>query len=205
MALSRSFTFDTFSQIAHFIKPMGWVSLAFGVTWLSGCATMSLQECQTADWQMIGYRDGKAGQDKDYVLNHNKACRKANIAPNKLAWEQGRQQGLTQYCTATNAYNLGRSGYRINAVCPIDQRLALQNSNEQGLKIHQLSKRVEADKAERDKLNNQYKKMLDGDNLEFKTEKEARTYLSELPHKIDTLTQQINQNTQLLKQLQNAR
>ena len=47
--------------------------------------------------------------------------------------------------------------------------------------------------------------MLDGDNLEFKTEKEARTYLSELPHKIDTLTQQINQNTQLLKQLQNAR
>ena len=74
-----------------------------------------------------------------------------------------------------------------------------------GLKIHQLSKRVEADKAERDKLNNQYKKMLDGDNLEFKTEKEARTYLSELPHKIDTLTQQINQNTQLLKQLQNAR
>lgn len=66
--------------------------------WLTGCATMSVQECQVADWQMIGYQDGKNGRDLDYILNHNKACGRINIVPNKPQWQQGREQGLKQYC-----------------------------------------------------------------------------------------------------------
>ena len=76
---------------------LGWaVVVAIGMSSLSGCATLTVEECQQADWQTIGYRDGKAGQDVDYILKHNKACAKSNITPNKVLWEQGRQQGLTQ-------------------------------------------------------------------------------------------------------------
>lgn len=181
---------------------LGWaVVVAIGMSSLSGCATLTVEECQQADWQTIGYRDGKAGQDVDYILKHNKACAKSNITPNKVLWEQGRQQGLTQYCTADNALSLGRSGYRINAVCPSHIAPSLKAMNDKGLAIYNLKKSIDSDKKERDNLIDQYNKLKEGNNLDFKTEKEARIYLTELPYKINMLTDRIHQNVRLLQQL----
>ena len=109
----------------------GWVVIS-AINTLSGCATLSVAECEQGDWQTIGYRDGKAGRDRDFVLKHHKACAKSHITPNNALWEQGRQQGLKQYCTPANALSLGRSGSRINAVCPSDIAPTLNAMNEQG-------------------------------------------------------------------------
>lgn len=178
-----------------------YTSLLLLGTGLTGCATMSVEECKVADWQSVGYRDGKAGRDQDYLLNHAKACGKASITPNKIAWEQGRQQGLQQYCTPANAFELGRSGSRINLVCPSAVMSNLQTSNQKGLKLYQLRQDIDSDTREREKLVERYQKLRNGENLDFKTEKEARAYLSELPYKIDTLTRRIKQNTLTLQQL----
>lgn len=169
--------------------------------WLTGCATMSVQECQVADWQTVGYRDGKAGRDLDYLLNHAKACGKASVTPDKTAWEQGRQQGLSVYCTADNAFALGKSGSKLNYVCPTERIPQLQSYNEQGLTIYRLQQAIDSDKQEREKLLEQYQKLRNGDNLDFKTEKEARIYLSELPFNINRLTDRINENQAVLNRL----
>lgn len=182
------------------IKTNKFLLLLVATLFLSACATLSKQECQTADWQMIGYQDGKNGRDLDYILNHNKACGRINIVPNKPQWQQGREQGLKQYCTADNAFVLGKMGSRLNNVCP-NNTAQLQHYNEKGLTIYRLQQAIDSDKQEREKLLEQYQKLRNGDNLDFKTEKEARIYLSELPFKINRLTNQISENQAMLNRL----
>lgn len=177
------------------------IGIMLGTLGVTGCATMSVAECQVADWESVGYKDGKAGQDKDYLLRHAKACGKGNITPNKQAWEQGRQQGLSVYCTADNAFALGKSGSKLNYVCPTERMPQLQSYNESGLKIYRLKNQIDSDTREREKLVEQYKKLRNGENLDFKSEKEARNYMSELPYKINALTNRINENTVLLNRL----
>ena len=175
--------------------------ISFAIAYLTGCATMSVEECKIADWESVGYKDGKAGQDKDYLLKHQKSCAKADIAPNKQAWETGRQQGLMQYCTADNAFALGKAGSHLNPVCPSQSLSQLQAANENGLMIYRLQRQIKTDIEQRDKLLTDYKKLRNGENLDFKNEKDARSYLSELPYKINNLTQRINQNTAILTKL----
>lgn len=166
---------------------------------LTNCATMSVEECKVANWQSVGYRDGKAGQDMDYLLNHAKACGKASITPDKRAWEAGRQQGLKIYCTADNAFALGKAGSKLNYVCPSDSMAQLQRYNENGLTIYRLKNQINTDTRERDKLIQQYKKLRNGENLDFETEKDARHYMLTLPDKINNLTQRINSNVAYLQ------
>lgn len=181
------------------IKKNKFSLLVMATLLLSACATLSKQECQTADWQTIGYQDGKHGRDLDYILNHNKACGRINIVPNKTQWQQGREQGLKQYCTADNAFVLGKMGNRLNNVCP--EMAQLQRYNEKGLTIYRLQQAIDSDTREREKLVEQYKKLRNGENLDLKTEKEARNYMSELPYKINALTNRINENTKALTRL----
>lgn len=168
---------------------------------LSGCATMSKQECQIADWQAVGQRDGSNGRSMDYILNHAKACGRINIVPNKTQWEIGRQQGLKLYCTPSNAYNVGSQGKSLNLVCPTDNLTVLQQANQKGLRVYELTQQINKDKTELDKYVEEYRKMRDGSNLHFKTEKEARAYLLRLPDKIATLRGRIEQNQYVLQSI----
>lgn len=79
----------------------------------------------------------------------------------------------------------------------------LQRYNEQGLTIYRLQQAIDSDKQEREKLIEQYKKLRNGSNLDFKTERDARHYMAELPYKIDTLTRRIQRNEELLIKLVN--
>ncbi len=85
---------------------------------LSGCATMNRSECETADWQAIGYEDGAGGRVLSYLSNHRKACAEYGVTPEMAPYEQGRQAGLREYCVPANGYSLGKAGKSLNRVCP---------------------------------------------------------------------------------------
>ncbi|MGR2920497.1 DUF2799 domain-containing protein [Acinetobacter sp. 1125_18A] len=91
---------------------------------LSGCASMSPQECQTANWFIKGEEDGSNGQYSRLATYH-KACNKINIIPNQSEYEHGYRMGLENYCQAKNIFaeaQVGRGDYR---VCPSEYRLEL--------------------------------------------------------------------------------
>lgn len=92
--------------------------LGLGLT--SGCASMSKDECLTADWYAIGFEDGAKGFDSSAVARHRKACAKAGVTANFRAWEKGRQEGVRQFCTPARGYDVGHSGGNYNGVCPAD-------------------------------------------------------------------------------------
>jgi len=87
---------------------------------LSGCATMSGEECATADWSSVGFEDGASGYPVDRLGDHRKACAKHGYTPDLVAYRQGRQQGLVDYCRPGRGFRAGESGANYHGVCPAE-------------------------------------------------------------------------------------
>lgn len=153
---------------------------------ITGCAGLSKAECQVADWYQIGAKDGANGHDWNRLAAHAKACAKVGVTPDRDTWERGRQAGLHSYCTPANAYRVGSQGsslkmfarlsYKIISIAPPVTATASIDLEE-----------IENGRKELSTLKDQLKKLQEGDNLEFKTEKEARAYMLQLPAKIREL------------------
>lgn len=86
---------------------------------LSGCASMSSEECAVSDWSAVGYEDGARGYTTERFSNHRKACAKHGIAPDFRAYQAGRDEGLVEFCQPSKGYNLGVSGGRYGGVCDV--------------------------------------------------------------------------------------
>lgn len=108
---------------------------------LSACA-LSEKQCVQGDWQGIGLKDGTKGRSGDFVANHVKACSKHGVSVDQSLWEQGRQQGLKTYCTASSAYNEGRDGRSLKDVCPTANLAELREAHSKGLRYHHLTRDI---------------------------------------------------------------
>ncbi len=84
---------------------------------LSGCATMNSDECMTVDWSTVGYEDGAMGYGADRLGKHRKACAKHGVAPDFAAYQDGRDQGLQEYCQPSRGFSVGSNGGSYNGVC----------------------------------------------------------------------------------------
>lgn len=98
-------------------KRMGLVILALATAGLSGCAGMSPEECIATDWTAIGYEDGARGYTTDRFSGHRKACAKHGITADFSDYQQGRDQGLVEYCQPGRGFNIGVNGGRYYGVC----------------------------------------------------------------------------------------
>lgn len=97
------------------------ILLACVLLQLTACASMSKEECMTANWQAIGYEDGSKGKPEITVQSHRKACAKINIAPDLVQYQRGHKEGVRVYCKNTSqAYQLGTQGGAYYHVCPAD-------------------------------------------------------------------------------------
>ena len=94
-----------------------------GIVLLSGCATMSEDQCLVGDWGGQGWRDGAAGHQVSRLDDHAKACAKYGVAPNMSAYLSSREDGLRTYCTWENGFRQGRQGGSYGGVCsPAEER-----------------------------------------------------------------------------------
>jgi hypothetical protein len=85
---------------------------------LSGCATMTVEECKVARWGEVGLRDGLAGAPLSKLNDLVKDCAEAKVAVDTPAYLQGRDQGLITYCRIDNAVRLGLDGKTYYGACP---------------------------------------------------------------------------------------
>ncbi|WP_299186571.1 DUF2799 domain-containing protein [uncultured Psychrobacter sp.] len=132
----RSKAPNTVSNIQTHKSSMALAIIGASVLALSGCATtkkLTPQQCQTSNWQEVGYADGIRGRSGAYFGHYTNQCASVNGAmPNRIQWEQGRKQGLKNYCTELNAYKLGREGYDWQPVCPLEGIEKLEEAYSQG-------------------------------------------------------------------------
>ena len=95
-----------------------WLVIVLGS--LSGCASMSSDECMTSDWSAIGYEDGSRGFNTDRFGQHRKACAKHGVTPDFSAYQNGRDQGLVEFCQPHRGFSVGSNGGSYNGVCSVN-------------------------------------------------------------------------------------
>jgi uncharacterized small protein (DUF1192 family) len=86
---------------------------------LSGCASMSSEECANSDWVAVGYEDGSRGYPSDRFGSRRKACAKHGVTADFQAYQQGRAEGLVEYCQPGRGYSLGVNGGTYHGVCDV--------------------------------------------------------------------------------------
>ena len=126
---------DSLQQTASAILVL--VALALG-----GCATMNEDECRTVDWRTVGYEDGVAGYSGDRIGQHRKACAEYGVSPDLGLYQEGRDQGLHEYCRPANGYRLGANGAGYGGTCPADIEGDFLNAYESGRQLYTLESRV---------------------------------------------------------------
>ena len=109
---------------------------------LTGCAGMSHNECELADWQAVGYEDGAQGRTSEIFRDYRENCAKHGMAPDFQAYQAGRQAGLAEYCQPTRGYNEGRRGVEYHGVCPADLEGEFLDSYFEGRTLYELEYHV---------------------------------------------------------------
>lgn len=103
---------------------------------LGGCASMSPQECRTADWYDVGQRDGQNGYSRGNIENHVKACGEVHINPDRALYQKGWARGIVSYCTPHNGMEVGRRGSSYSGSCPAELEPAFRERYRLGREVY---------------------------------------------------------------------
>ena len=117
-----------------------WVALVF--VGLSGCASMSGDECVASDWSAIGYEDGARGYNTDQHAKYRKSCAKHGVTPDFSAYMDGRDRGLVEYCQPNRGFNVGSGGGRYNGVCSVNLEADFLDAYNAGYHLYTLRSNV---------------------------------------------------------------
>lgn len=137
----------------------------FALLALSACASLSETQCRGGDWRSIGFEDGAAGRQSSRIADHTEACAEYGIRPDAAAWEEGRQDGLQQYCLPARAWREGARGNRLSPVCPIELVNRLERQNARGLEYYDIGQSISRAESDIRDINRRLARMETGDPL----------------------------------------
>jgi hypothetical protein len=116
--------------------------IVLAVAALSGCASMSSEECANSDWVAIGYEDGSRGYMTDKFGSRRVACAKHGVTADFKAYQEGREEGLVEFCQPSRGYNLGVSGGSYYGVCDVAMEEEFLDAYRVGSQLHSLRSNV---------------------------------------------------------------
>lgn len=130
-----------------------FIGFILGLAWsLSGCASLSKQQCVEGNWLEIGRQDGIAGMGMERFQEHIKACDSYGIHPNLALYKQGRDLGLKSYCDVQRQLNLGLSGERYRPVCSGPIARLLKRANEWGYQGYRVKSGIHSSQQQLDEV-----------------------------------------------------
>lgn len=109
---------------------------------LGGCASMSSEECANSDWMAIGYEDGSRGYTSDRFSGHRKACAKHGYTADFQAYQQGRNDGLVEFCQPGRGFSLGANGGQYYGVCAAEYEPSFLEAYRAGQQLYTLRSAV---------------------------------------------------------------
>lgn len=104
-------------------KPLFWMLVLMGAM-MSGCASLTPEQCRVANWKALGEKDGIQGREEQ-LARHLKSCAPIGITPNTVLYRQGYQAGLSLYCQPQSILDQALDGYGHIDVCPINTQSML--------------------------------------------------------------------------------
>jgi hypothetical protein len=119
-----------------------WVLLVWMLA-LSGCATMSKEECKQADWYLKGVEDATQGYPLDRVIEHGKACARVNVVPEMKDYREGHTKGARLYCVPEKGYSEGRNGAPYNGICPVELESKFLRAYHDGQELYMIQRNID--------------------------------------------------------------
>ena len=116
--------------------------IVLAIAMISGCASMSSEECANSDWVAIGYEDGSRGYTTDKFGSRRKACAKHGVTADFQAYQEGREEGLVEFCQPSRGYNLGVNGGTYYGVCDVAMEEEFLDAYRVGSQLHSLRSNV---------------------------------------------------------------
>lgn len=123
---------------------------------LYGCATMSAEECATADWRAFGYEDGTRGETLVMASKRAQACSKHGASMDHDAYHLGRHEGLNSFCTPGTGYRLGESGKEYSGVCTDHSEEEFLQAYDRGFELFGFTSAVDTATARLREVENRY-------------------------------------------------
>lgn len=160
---------------------------------LGGCAKMNKKECQLADWQLLGIKDGSDGEPMTVFAERSEACASYGTVVNRTAYMQGRETGLKSYCKPYKGYEVGEKGARYHGVCTGKQESAFLAAYNKGYRRYEQKKAVSVldDKIKRLERNITR-------NTQEKSQIESRLLMAQTTEERTQLLLKLNQITQTI-------
>lgn len=122
------------------MRPLVSVLLLSGL--LTGCASLTEDECHIGNWSSIGQTDAAQGRTTARFNDHIKACQRYGVTPDRGLYDKGYQLGLVRYCTPSNGFTVGRNGYDYRSICPADAEASFLRGYERGRDLHEIEKQI---------------------------------------------------------------
>lgn len=110
---------------------------------LAGCASMSKEECLTAEWTEVGMRDGQNGEPRATFVDHVKACQEAGVVADQRRYMAGWERGIQYFCTPENGFEAGRRGRSYSSgTCPAALEPGFRYRYERGYEIYRAQQEI---------------------------------------------------------------
>lgn len=109
---------------------------------LGGCASMSPEECRSADWYDVGQHDGQSGRSRSNIESHAKACGEVHISPDRGLYQKGWARGIVSYCTPQNGMEVGRRGGSYSGSCPAELDPAFRERYRLGREVYDAQQEI---------------------------------------------------------------
>ena len=106
------------------------------VSALAGCAAMSPEECEFADWQALGELDARQGRAYDHLARRGKACNEAGFAVDSAAYRAGWDHGITYFCQPDQGFAEGLNGHAYARICPTEYEPGFLEGYGVGIEIY---------------------------------------------------------------------
>ena len=164
---------------------------------LQGCATLSENECEIADWWLVGQKDGSEGLPIAHLEEHREACTEYGVTPDHDAYAKGHRSGLAVYCTRFTGYKVGRSGQPYHGIC--DGSLA--EAFESGLRRGRMIRTLETEAWDIQQKRKSLKDKIGRTEHERKTLREKLAADESIPQDRESMAEKIEELGRELKAL----
>jgi len=114
------------------------VILSGAIIGLTGCASISKDECISGNWSDIGYKDGVNGKSRGKLADYAKTCIKYGVEPNRDVYLTAFENGLVKYCTFEQGLKLGENGSSYNQVCSGDLANGFSQGYDEGRAVYEI-------------------------------------------------------------------
>lgn len=128
---------------------------------MTGCATLSKDECLQADWQTLGYADGVQGRSPARIDTYRQDCAKHQVVPDLALYQRGHRQGLQLFCRTSNGFEYGRSGQNYQGVCQGEAEADFLLGFDAGRRIFLLRQQAQQSERQLTQLDNDYQQLAE--------------------------------------------